>query len=84
MTGRRAEIRGHGYASTLEVSIPAAKRRMTLDDETVELKEWDALRVSVRGKDTRPERTAPRFIVIGAPNLREAPREDVEGQRDGG
>ncbi len=57
--------------------------RMKLDDEIVELKEWDAVRVppgTWRGYDAGPE--GLEIIVIGAPNLGEAPREDVEGQRD--
>ena len=56
---------------------------MKLDDEIVELKEWDAVRVPrpVRGEATRPDRGLE-IIVIGAPSLGEAPRDDVEGQRD--
>jgi hypothetical protein len=57
--------------------------RMKLDDEIVELKEWDAVRVppgTWRGYEAGPE--GLEILVIGAPNLGEAPREDVEGQRD--
>jgi hypothetical protein len=55
---------------------------MKLDDEFVELKELDAVRVPpVRGGlRGRPE--GLEIIVIGAPNLGEARREDVEGRRD--
>jgi quercetin dioxygenase-like cupin family protein len=45
--------------------------------------EWDAVRVppgTWRGYEAGPE--GLEIIVIGAPNLGEAPREDVEGQRD--
>jgi hypothetical protein len=49
----------------------------------VELKEWDAVRVppgTWRGYEAGPE--GLEILVIGAPNLGEAPREDVDGQRD--
>jgi hypothetical protein len=49
--------------------------RMKLDDEIVELKEWDAVRVppgTWRGYEAGPE--GLEIIVIGAPNLGEAPR----------
>jgi mannose-6-phosphate isomerase-like protein (cupin superfamily) len=54
-----------------------------VDDEIVELKEWDAVRVppgTWRGYEAGPE--GLEILVIGAPNLGEDPREDVEGQRD--
>ncbi len=57
--------------------------RMKLDDEIVELKEWDAVRVppgTWRGYEAGPE--GLEIFVIGAPNLGDAPREDVEGRRD--
>ena len=57
--------------------------RMKLDDMIVELKEWDAVRVppgTWRGYEAGPG--GLEILVIGAPNLGEAPREDVEGQRD--
>jgi hypothetical protein len=56
---------------------------MKLDDEIVELKEWDAVRVppgTWRGYEAGPE--GLEILVIGAPNLGEARREDVDGQRD--
>src|SRR5438045_8961781 len=56
---------------------------MKLDDEIVELKEWDVVRVppgTWRGYEAGPE--GLEIIVIGAPNLGEAPREDVERRRD--
>jgi mannose-6-phosphate isomerase-like protein (cupin superfamily) len=57
--------------------------RMKVDDEIVELTEWDAVRVppgAWRGYEAGPE--GLEILVIGAPNLGEDPREDVEGQRD--
>ena len=57
--------------------------RMKVDDEIVELKEWDAMRVppgTWRGYEAGPE--GLEILVIGAPNLGEDPREDVDGQRD--
>jgi hypothetical protein len=57
--------------------------RMKLDDEIVEVKEWDVVRVppgTWRGYEAGPE--GLEILVIGAPNLGENPRDDVEGQRD--
>ena len=57
--------------------------RMKLDDEIVELGEWDAVRVppgTWRGYEAGPE--GLEIIVIGAPSLGDARREDVEGRRD--
>ena len=57
--------------------------RMKLDDEIVELEEWDAVRVppgTWRGYEAGPQ--GLEILVIGAPNLGENPRADVEGQRD--
>ena len=57
--------------------------RMKLDDEIVELKVWDVVRVSARtwrGYEAGPD--GLKIIVIGAPHLGEAPRDDVEGKRD--
>jgi mannose-6-phosphate isomerase-like protein (cupin superfamily) len=57
--------------------------RMKLDDEVIDLKQWDAVRVSPgtwRGYEAGPE--GLEIFVIGAPNLGENPRDDVEGERD--
>lgn len=57
--------------------------RMKLDDEIIELSEWDAVRVAPgtwRGYEAGPE--GLELLVIGAPNLGEDPRGDVEGERD--
>ncbi len=75
---------GHTHKKQEEVYVVLrGSGRMKLDDEIVELKEWDAVRVppgTWRGYEAGPE--GLEIIVIGAPNLGEAPREDVEGQRD--
>ena len=57
--------------------------RMKPDDEIVELEEWDAVRVppgTRPGYEAGPE--GLEILIIGAPNRGEAPREDVERQRD--
>ena len=57
--------------------------RMKLDDEILELEEWDAVRVppgTWRGYEAGPE--GLEIIVVGAPSLGDARREDVEGERD--
>ena len=58
---------------------------MKVDDEIVELKEWDAVRVppgTWRGYEAGPE--GLEILVIGAPSLGEARREDVDGRATGG
>lgn len=54
--------------------------RMKLDDEVVELKQWDAGARMWRGYEAGPE--GLELLVIGAPNLGEDPRGDVDGRRD--
>ena len=75
---------GHTHKTQEEVYVVVrGSGRMKLDDEIVELKEWDAVRVppgTWRGYEAGPE--GLEILVIGAPNLGEDPREDVEGQRD--
>jgi mannose-6-phosphate isomerase-like protein (cupin superfamily) len=75
---------GHTHKKQEEVYVVVrGSGRMKLDDVIVELKEWDVVRVppgTWRGYEAGPE--GLEIIVIGAPNLGEAPREDVEGQRD--
>jgi hypothetical protein len=49
----------------------------------VELTEWDAVRVppgSWRGYEAGPE--GLELLIVGAPNLGQDPRGDVEGERD--
>src|SRR4051812_29688124 len=75
---------GHTHKKQEEVYVVLrGSGRMKLDDEIVELKEWDAVRIppgTWRGYEAGPE--GLEILVIGAPNLGEVPREDVEGQRD--
>ena len=75
---------GHTHKTQEEVYVVLrGGGRMKLDDEIVELKQWDAVRVppgTWRGYEAGPE--GLEILVIGAPNLGETQREDVEGQRD--
>jgi mannose-6-phosphate isomerase-like protein (cupin superfamily) len=75
---------GHTHKEQEEVYVVVrGSGRMKLDDEIVEVKEWDAVRVppgTWRGYEGGPE--GLEILVFGAPNLGENPREDVEGQRD--
>jgi mannose-6-phosphate isomerase-like protein (cupin superfamily) len=75
---------GHSHATQEEVYVAVrGSGRMKLDDEIVELREWDAVRVppgTWRGFEAGPE--GLEILVIGAPNLGEDPREDVDGRRN--
>ena len=75
---------GHTHKKQEEVYVVLrGSGRMKLDDEIVELREWDAVRVAPgtwRGYEAGPE--GLEILVIGAPNLGDAPREDVEGKRE--
>jgi mannose-6-phosphate isomerase-like protein (cupin superfamily) len=75
---------GHTHDTQEEVYVVVrGSGRMKLDDEVVEVKEWDAVRVppgTWRGYEAGPE--GLEILVIGAPNLGESPRDDVEGTRD--
>jgi mannose-6-phosphate isomerase-like protein (cupin superfamily) len=75
---------GHTHMKQEEVYVVVrGSARMKVDDEIVELKEWDAMRVPPgiwRGYEAGGE--GLEMLVIGAPNLGEDPREDVEGRRD--
>jgi mannose-6-phosphate isomerase-like protein (cupin superfamily) len=75
---------GHTHRSQEEVYVVVrGGGRMKLDEEIVELGEWDAVRVprgTWRGYEAGP--AGLEMIVIGAPHLGETPREDVEGTRD--
>ena len=75
---------GHVHERQEEVYLVlGGSGRMKLDDEIVELEKWDAVRVSPgtwRGYEAGPE--GLELLVIGAPNLGENPRDDVEGERD--
>ena len=75
---------GHTHSRQEEVYVAVrGSGRMKLDDEVVELEEWDVVRVppgTWRGYEAGPE--GLELLVVGAPNLGEAPRDDVEGRRD--
>jgi mannose-6-phosphate isomerase-like protein (cupin superfamily) len=75
---------GHTHKRQEEVYVVLrGGGRMKLDDEIVELEEWDTVRVSPgtwRGYEAGPE--GLEILVICAPNLGENPRDDVEGERD--
>ena len=73
---------GHTHRKQEEVYVVVrGSGRMKLDDEIVEVKEWDVVRVppgTWRGYEAGPE--GLEILVFGAPNLGEDPREDVEGR----
>ena len=75
---------GHSHQKQEEVYVVVGgSGRMKLDDEIVELRAWDAVRVPPgvwRGYEAGPE--GLELLVIGAPNLGDTPRDDVEGRRD--
>jgi uncharacterized cupin superfamily protein len=75
---------GHTHETQEEVYVVVGGGgRTAVDDEVVELKKWDAVRVppgSWRGYEAGPD--GLELLVIGAPNLGDDPRDDVEGTRD--
>jgi len=74
---------GHTHKTEEGFVVVRGSGRMKLDDEIVELGEWDAVRVppgTWRGYEAGAE--GLEILVIGAPGLGDAPREDVEGRRD--
>jgi mannose-6-phosphate isomerase-like protein (cupin superfamily) len=75
---------GHTHKTQEEVYVVVrGSGRMKLDDEIVELQQWDVVRVppgTWRGYEAGAE--GLELIVYGAPNLGEVPRDDVEGERD--
>ena len=74
---------GHAHERQEEVYVVVrGSGRMKLDDEIVELEEWDAVRVPPgmwRGYEAGP--AGLEILVIGAPKVGEDPREDVDGRR---
>jgi mannose-6-phosphate isomerase-like protein (cupin superfamily) len=75
---------GHTHETQEETYIVVrGSGRMKIDDEIIELSEWDAVRVgpgSWRGYEAGPE--GLELLIVGAPNLGENPRDDVTGERD--
>ena len=74
---------GHTHNEQEEVFVVVrGSGRMKLDDEIVEVKKWDAVRVppgTWRGYEAGPD--GLEILVFGAPNLGSNPRGDVEGRR---
>ena len=74
---------GHTHVTQEEVYVVLrGGGRMKLDEEIVELREWDAVRVppgTWRGYEAGPD--GLELLVVGAPNLGDDPRGDVEGRR---
>jgi mannose-6-phosphate isomerase-like protein (cupin superfamily) len=72
---------GHTHRTQEEVYVVVrGVGRMKVDDEIVELRQWDAVRVSPgswRGYEAGPE--GLEILVIAAPRVDQ--REDVEGER---
>ena len=75
---------GHTHETQEEVYVVLdGGGRMKLDDEVVELEKYDAVRVPAgtwRGYEAGPD--GLELLVIGAPNLGDDPRGDVDGRRD--
>jgi uncharacterized cupin superfamily protein len=74
---------GHTHKEQEEVYVVVrGSGRFKLDDEVVEVKEYDVVRVSPgtwRGYEAGPD--GLEILVFGAPNLGSNPRGDVEGRR---
>jgi uncharacterized cupin superfamily protein len=74
---------GHTHKTQEEVYVVVrGSGRMKLDDEVVALRLWDAVRVppgTWRGYEAGPD--GLELLIIGAPSLGDAPRDDVEGRR---
>jgi len=74
---------GHTHAQQEELYVMVrGSGRMKLDDEVIDVKEWDVVRVppgTWRGYEAGPD--GLEILVFGAPEL-DDPRGDVEGRRD--
>jgi hypothetical protein len=76
---------GSRFDGAPDLEFRAATKALELEKSALsyQLKEWDAVRVppgTWRGYEAGPE--GLEILVVGAPNLGEDPREDVDGQRD--
>ena len=74
---------GHTHETQEEVYVVVrGSGRMKLDDEVVDVSEWDVVRIppgTWRGYEAGPE--GLEILVFGAPSLGENPRDDVDGRR---
>ena len=74
---------GHTHATQEEVYVVVrGGGRMKIADEIVEVRKWDAVRVPPgrwRGYEAGPD--GLELLVVGAPNLGDDPRGDVDGRR---
>jgi mannose-6-phosphate isomerase-like protein (cupin superfamily) len=74
---------GHTHKEQEELYVVVrGSGRMKLDDEIVDVGEYDVVRVppgTWRGYEAGPD--GLEILVIGAPSLGDNPREDVEGRR---
>ena len=72
---------GHSHKQQEEVYVlVGGSARMKLDDETVDLERWDAVRVpkeTIRGFEAGPE--GAELIVVGAPKTGPGDAEVVQG-----
>ena len=75
---------GHTHRTQEELFVVVAGGgRMKLDDEIVDVTQWDAVRVppgTWRGYEAGPD--GLEILVFGAPHLGDNPRDDVEGARN--
>jgi quercetin dioxygenase-like cupin family protein len=75
---------GHTHVTQEEVYVViGGSGRMNIDGEIVEVAAWDAVRVppgTWRGYEAGPD--GLELLVVGAPNLGDDPRGDVNGRRD--
>jgi mannose-6-phosphate isomerase-like protein (cupin superfamily) len=75
----------YGHTHTIQEEVYVVLHgggRMKIDDEIIELERWDAVRVppgTWRGYEAGPE--GLELLVVGAPNLGDDPRGDVDGRR---
>jgi mannose-6-phosphate isomerase-like protein (cupin superfamily) len=75
---------GHTHKEQEEVFVVVGgSGRMKLDDEIVDVEQWDAVRIPPgiwRGYEAGPE--GLELLILGAPHLGDNPQDDVEGRRD--
>ena len=75
---------GHTHVTQEEVYVVlGGSGRMNIDGEIVDVAAWDAVRIppgTWRGYEAGPD--GLELLVVGAPNLGDDPRGDVDGRRD--